>query len=278
MTLLTTSTNGGLLPDVIGPLVTRPVRNMSAALQVATVVTCTDHEFRIPIVEGDAGAAWVAEAAEIPVSDADVTEIVVRPPKVAGLSVISRELASDSSPSAQAIVGEGLAQSIATKVDQAFFGNTVTNGPSGLLSIAGVSVVDTGAAIANTDPFAEALSNAEVAGAVVTSFVAHPNTVLTLSKVKKQTGSNEPLLGYDASQPTRRQVLGVPLLPSPAVAEGTVWAIPAAKVFVVIREDVTLDVDRSAYFSSDRVAIRATMRIGFGFPHPAAVVRLHDAN
>lgn len=96
--------------------------------------------------------------------------------------------------------------------------------------------------------------------------------------MKKQTGSNEPLLGYDASQPTRRQVLGIPLLPSAAVADGDVWAIPAAKIFVVIREDVTLDIDRSAYFSSDRVAIRATMRIGFGMPHAAAVVRLHKAS
>jgi len=279
MTLLTSPSGGthGLLPDELGALITQPVREKSVALRIATVVTTSSTEYRVPVVEGDAGAAWIAEGAEITASDADFDEIVVTPRKVGGLSIISRELAEDSSPSAQQIVGEGLAQSIATKVDAAFFGNVVANGPSGLLSVTGLSTVDTGATIANTDPFAEALSKAETVGAVVTAFVAHPDTVLALSKVKRETGSNEPLLGFDPTQPTRRQVLGVPLVPSPAVAVGTVWAIPATKVLVVLRDDVRLDVDRSRYFESDRIGIKATMRVGFAFPHPAAVVRMYDA-
>ncbi|MCV7379960.1 capsid protein [Mycobacterium alsense] len=279
MTLLTSPSGGthGLLPEQLGPLIIQPVRQASVALRIASVVTTTSNEYRIPVVEGDAGVAWIAEGAEIPASDADFDEVVVRPAKVGGLSIISRELAEDSSPSAQQLVGDGLAEKIARGVDAAFFGDTVTNGPSGLLSVAGVSTVDTGGTIANTDPFAEALSKAEVAGAAVTSFVAHPTTVLELSKVKKQTGSNEPLLGYDAAQPTQRQVLGVPLIPSPAVAVGTVWAVPQAKVVVVLRDDVRLDVDRSRYFETDRIGIKATMRVGFAFPHPAAIVRLYDA-
>jgi HK97 family phage major capsid protein len=279
MTLLTSPSGGthGLLPEQLGALITQPVRDLSVALRVATVATTTSNEYRIPLVKGDAGAAWIAEGAEITAADADFDEIVVRPAKVGGLSIISRELAEDSAPSAQQLVGEGLAQSIATKVDAAFFGNAVTNGPSGLLSVTGVSTVDTGATITSTDVFAEALSKAETVGAVVTAFVAHPDTVLALAKIKKQTGSNEPLLGYDASQPTQRQVLGVPLIPSPAVAAGDVWAIPQAKVLVVLRDDVRLDVDRSRYFESDRIGIKATMRVGVAFPHPAAIVRLYDA-
>ncbi len=281
MTLLTSVTGGthGLLPDEIGALVTQPVRRMSVALNpmVATVVATLDHEYRLPIVKGDAGAAWIAEGTEIAASDADFDELIVRPQKVGGLSIISRELAEDSSPSAQAIVGEGLAQSIATKVDNAFFGDSVVNGPSGLLSLTGVQTVDTGGAITNTDPFAEALSLAETVGAQITAFIAHPTTVLQMSRVKKQAGSNEPLLGYDASQPTQRQVLGVPLGSHPGVGVGDIWAIPSAKVFAVLRDDVRLEVDRSRYFESDRVGIKATLRIGFAFPHPAAIVRLYDA-
>lgn len=280
MTLLTSPSGGthGLLPDEIGALIVQPVRAKSVALRVASVVTTISHEYRVPIVEGDAGAAWVAEAGEIVASDAAFDELVVRPQKVAGLSIISRELAEDSAPSAQQLVGEGLAQSIATKIDAAFFGNTIENGPSGLLSVTGVQTVDTGGTIANTDPFAHALSLAETVGAAVTSFIANPATVLELSKVKKQTGSNEPLLGYDASQPTQRQVLGVPLIPSPAVAVGDVWAIPQIKVLVVLRDDVRLEVDRSRYFETDRIGIKATMRVGIAFPHAAAIVRLHDAS
>lgn len=68
-------------------------------------------------------------------------------------------------------------------------------------------------------------------------------------------------------------MLGVPLGSNPAVAVGDIWAIPAAKVFSVLRDDVRLEVDRSRYFESDRVGIKATMRVGFAFP----LVRLYDA-
>ncbi|HYB38813.1 MAG TPA: hypothetical protein VEF72_25860 [Mycobacterium sp.] len=84
------------------------------------------------------------------------------------------------------------------------------------------------------------------------------------------------MLSLDASQPTQHQVLGVPLIPSPAVAEGDVWGVPQARVLIVLRGDVTLDVDCSAYLSSDHVGVRATICAGFAFPRPAAIVRLHD--
>jgi HK97 family phage major capsid protein len=278
MTLLTAISGDthGILPNEIGVLITEPVRRASVAFQVASVVTTSAHEYRVPVVTSDAGAAWTAEGEEINATDAGLDEIIVRPFKVAGLSIVSRELASDSSPSAQQLVGEGLAQSLATKVDLAFFGSTVANGPSGMLSVGGVQTVDIGAGITNTDPFAEALSKAENVGATITAFVANPADVLTLSTLKRLDNSNEPLLSFDATQATRRQVLGVPLVSSPAVAAGDIWAIPAAKAMVVLREDVTLTVDSSAYFSSDCIGIRATLRVGFAFPHPAAIVRLTD--
>lgn len=276
MTLLTATSGDthGILPNEIGALIVEPVRRASVAFQVASVVTTSAHEYRIPVVTSDAGAAWTAEGEEINATDAGLDEIIVRPFKVAGLSIVSRELASDSSPSAQQLVGEGLAQSLAARVDAAFFGNTVLNGPSGLLSVSGVQYVDTAAGIVNTDVFAEALSKAENVGATVSAFVGNPVDVLTLSKVKRLDNSNEPLLSFDATQPTRRQVLGVPLVSSPAVAAGDIWAIPAAKAMVVLREDVTLTVDSSAYFSSDCIGIRATLRVGFAYPHPAAIIRL----
>jgi HK97 family phage major capsid protein len=267
----------GLLPEEIDALIVQPVTRLSVAMQVATVVQTGAHDLRVPQVIADPTASWVAEGAEITASDADLDEIIITPKKVAGLSIISRELADDSSPEAQSVVGDGLARNISLRVDQAFFGNTTTNGPSGLLSLAGIQVVDTGAAIANTDVFADALSKAEDVGATITAFCANPATVLALAKVKKQTGSNEPLLGSDPTQPTQRVVLGVPLFSTPAIAAGTIWAIARDRVLIAVRQDATLDVDASAYFSSDRIGIRSTMRVGFGFPHEQAVVRLYDA-
>jgi len=81
----------------------------------------------------------------------------------------------------------------------------------------------------------------------------------------------------DATAAGQRRVLGVQVHSSPAVTVGTIWAYDQQRVWTVLRSDVTLDVDRSRYFESDRVAVRATMRVGFAFGHPQSVVRITAA-
>jgi hypothetical protein len=61
---------------------------------------------------------------------------------------------------------------------------------------------------------------------------------------------------------------------APAIPQGAVWGIPKMKAFVVIRSDADGRVDDSAFFSSDRTAIRCTLRVSFAFPHAAAIVRI----
>jgi len=269
-----TANGGPILPDEVSTLVVQPVTSASVATQTATVVMTGSHTFRIPRVTEDPTAAWVAEGAEITPDDMTLDEIEVTPAKVAGLTIISRELADDSDPSAHTVIGEGLARDIARKVDAAFFGALAAPAPSGLGALAGTTPVAAGTAFADLDPFAEAMSEAEQLGATLTAFVANPADALTLAQLKDATGSNRPLLGVDPSQPTRRTIFGVPLYVSPDVTAGTVWGYDRSKVWVVMRDDAKIEVDRSVFFTSDRVAIKATMRVGFAFPHPATVVEI----
>jgi HK97 family phage major capsid protein len=53
-----------------------------------------------------------------------------------------------------------------------------------------------------------------------------------------------------------------------------VWGIPRAYTYLVIRQNATVESDRSVYFTSHRVAIRAINRVALGFPHPAAIVKI----
>ena len=106
------------------------------------------------------------------------------------------------------------------------------------------------------------------------AFVASPSTALALSTIKEQAGSNKPLLQPDPTQPAGRTLAGLPLVTSPDAPEGLVWGVPKARAFVVLRSDVSVALDSSAFFTSDRVAVRVTMRVEFGFPHEAALVRV----
>lgn len=255
-----------LRPEDVYNLLIRPMDGMSVAAQVANRITTGSTSVRLPYVSADPSASWVAEGAEITPSDPTLGEIDVVPPKVAGLTVVSQELAMDSDPSANEMVGQGLARDIARKVDQAFFSTQASPAPSGLDQLTGVTAVDAGASWANLDAFAEAIANAEEETAVITAFVTSPADALLLSQLKDESGSNRPLLQPDPTMPTRRTILGVPMWVSKYVTVGAVWGIPQDRVHVVVRDDASIAVSTDAYFSSDRIGIKATMRVGYGFP------------
>jgi HK97 family phage major capsid protein len=284
---LTTGTAGPLLtPEQVEDLLIKPVLTASVALNplCSRVLRPTASSVRLPAVTADPTAAWVAEGAEIPISDLTTAEIDVVTRKVAGLSVVTSELAEDSNPEATAEVGRGLARDIARKVDAAFFGDgTAQSGeqPDGLASLTvgagGVQDIAAGTAPTDLDAFAEAQMLAANVGAQLTAFVTNPVTALVLANLKEATGSGKPLLQPDPTQPTRRMIFGVPLLTSPEAPVGTVWGLPAERVVTAVRRDSEVKADRSVFFTSDRVAVRATCRVGFGFPHTAALVRIRLA-
>lgn len=279
MALNTTSTGRGWLPDAHGDLVVTPVSRESVALQALggpVTSPAQTNRFRIPIVAADPSAAYVAEGAEIPLSDATLSEVSDVFHKLAGLSVISRELADDSSPAAAEQIGQGLARDIAKKLDANFFGAGGLNAPVGLEDLAGVTVHTTsGTAWTDTDAFVSAIYGAEGEGATLGAFVANPADALALAQLREADTSNKHLLQPDPTQPLRRLLAGIPLLVSPSVTAGTVWGMPGeGRLQVCIREDVRIDTDGSAYFSSDQVAVRATLRHTNLCAHEASVQKV----
>lgn len=278
MTLLETgqdAASGILTPETVSALVVRPVTQASRIFAVSTTVTTQTKDYRLPIVNTDPTSGFVAEGQEIGVSDPDILELVITPAKVAGIVVVSRELANDSNPEATDVVGEGLGRDIAKKIDAAAFGTSTANGPDGLRALAGVTEIDATGPLENLDAFAEAISEAENVGAQLTSFVASPAVALALSQLKTGSQLNTPLLGSSATDPTVRLALGIPIVVSPAVGDDVVWGIPKTFSYCVIRDDeVMLDVDKSPFWSSDRIGVKATLRVSWGWPHPAAIQKL----
>ena len=137
------------------------------------------------------------------------------------------------------------------------------------------SVVDTGASVANLDPFIAARFRAQTVGAELTSWVMSPATAETLRKLKVQTGSNQTLLQFVNDGLV---VAGLPVFVSPHVDAATVaWGIPKERVVTVLRKGTEVVRSKDAGFYNDAVDIRAIARFGFAFLQPAAVVRLHDA-
>ena len=274
MAMTTSDGNVEFLPEEAGALIVQPALDASVAAQVLTVVRTAAHTYRIPVVSEDPMANWFDEGEAITPDDMAFDEVVVTPAKVAGLTRISRELAEDTNPAAAQVVGAGLARDIGRTIDQALFGTMTAPAPDGLTSTAATFVDSNG--FANIDPFVEAMFAAENLGAQVDAWVTTPAVALALAKLKEATGSLRHLLQPDPTAPTGRTIAGVPLYVSSYVDTGVCWGIPKDRSQLVLRDDVRLEVDRSVYFATDEVAIKATMRVGFGLAHEAAIIRIAD--
>jgi Phage capsid family len=58
------------------------------------------------------------------------------------------------------------------------------------------------------------------------------------------------------------------------VEDRVVWAIAADKTFTVMRQDISVIADPYSAFIADSTHVRRTMRLGYGFTHPASVVKI----
>ncbi|MFF8016422.1 phage major capsid protein [Streptomyces sp. NPDC007929] len=274
-----TSTPGvqGVLPPEFGELVTKPVEALSVAMQTGSIVNTGAREYRVPILASDVTIGAVAEGAEIQPSDAVFDEITVVPAKFAGLTIISREMANDSNPSASDQVGRSIARQIANSVDNALLNSLASPNPEGLATLEGISTVDAPVAYTNLDPFEHALSLSEAAGGNVNAWIMSAATALEVAQLKTATGSNQALLNGDLTAEGRRTILGRPVFVSPYAPADAVYGISKADALIVVREDTSVEVDKSVFFTSDRVAVKGTMRVGFAFPRAAAHVRIQNA-
>ena len=121
MALYTAGAGPILTPAEVESLVVRPVIDQAVSSQVSTVITIGTNSLRIPVVLTDPQASFVPEGGEIPATDGTLSEIDVVPKKLAALSVISSELAHDSSPAALQVVGDGITRDVRRQLDAAFF-------------------------------------------------------------------------------------------------------------------------------------------------------------
>lgn len=264
--------NDAFSPQDYGKLVDLAVKAQSIAARSATYVATDKEAIVFPKWTADPVVAWYAELAELTPTDGTTSGVTVTPKKVAGIHRESLEIFEDSDPTTGALIGKGLANSAALGLDAAYLGNTTEDGPSGLLSTA-YTTVDTGASMANLDPFISARFAAEAAGSELTHWIVKPAVAEALSKLKTATGSNQTLIQFVSDGIT---IAGLPVLRSNQIDADTLfWGIPKEHVVLVVRKGTTVEKFPAVY--NVGVDIRVHARYGIGFLNPAGVVRGYNA-
>ena len=123
MALNTTNGSAILNPDEVSELVVRPLIEQACQRKSRRSSAPTRTRCGLPIVTADPTVGWALEGSELAVSDSTLSEIVLVPKKLAGLTVVTNELAADSDVALEQI-GQGLVRDLQRKLDAAYFGST----------------------------------------------------------------------------------------------------------------------------------------------------------
>ena len=260
------------LAHEIGQLVDQQVRAKAIAGHISQGFSTSRPAVDFPLLTTPVTTSFIAELDALPLSNAGTSHVTSTAYKVAGATQASTEMLNDLNPEIASLIGASIANQIVWSLDTAVLGNTTTNGPSGLLSLAS-TLVDPGVSLTNLDPFIKAIYTAKYSTvpANISHFIVSPATAEALSKLKTGTGFNQNLLDFQVDGTVL--VAGVPILVS-SLVDGvtTAWAVDATQQRLVVREGT--QVTKTYIPQTDSWFIGGTARYGWVSLNPAAVIRI----
>lgn len=260
-----------LRPDEVRPLLLEPIERDSIAAQCSTVVYIDAPALHVPAMTDLDVADWRPEGEEIPLGDVSFTGQTITPARLVGGSILTQELAEDSSPEAAQLIGAALARDLRRALDSSFFGSKGSNAeqPAGLADLTGTTNVAPATSGDVLGAFLTAEQAAAGADAALDVYVTHPTTAAAIGKALLTAGS-----AADYTAPTERRILGVPVIATPLVPAGTVYGFDKSSTLLVFRVDAEIERDDSIYFTSYRIAIRGRIRVSWGFTRPDSVIKI----
>lgn len=283
------TTSGVDLPKQVSSEIWATAQEQSAVMAVSRQISLPGSGLSIPVITGDAQAAWVAETAAKPVSRATLGQKVMTPYKLAVIEPFSDEFRRDL-PGLYAELARRLPGALAKKFDETVLGGTAPGSGFDVLSSAPAMTVDG----TNTYQDLVAVFNAvAAAGGNLSHWIASPS--LQGALLASVDGFGRPL--FTASSNTEGavgQILGRPvygtrgaLRKSTTVGDDTGVAGDFAGsamygtvegVKVSVSDQATLDDGGTQInlWQQNMFAIRAEIEVGFIVRDVNRFVRITD--
>lgn len=141
-----TGTQGGgslVATDLLAASFIDILRNQSVVMNMgATFIPGLVGDVDIPRQSGAGAAGWIAEGGSVAFADLTLDTLQLRPKTIGAKSKITRRLMLQSTPAVEGLVRADLAMGVALGIDLGAVQGTGTgNQPTGILNMAGVSVV-----------------------------------------------------------------------------------------------------------------------------------------
>ena len=267
---LNTSDDSSLVPtDFLAEVqkIMTTVGPMTDGNVVRVLNTTGGNDLQVPVQATRPAATAIAEGTEITALDPTFSTVTMKAQKVAVLTKVSRELLADEGVDIEAFLAEDLGIALGVKANSLLTVGTGTVQPNGIVTAAGSGVTG-GTAVSGAFTADNLIDLAHsVDGAYVRNGAGWMMNRSTIGAVRKlKDGSGRYLFEPAATVGAPDVLLGAPIYDNPDVA--SVATSAKSVIFGGLRNYMVriaggLEIARSedAYFASDEIGVRATLRL-----------------
>jgi hypothetical protein len=256
-------------------------------------------------IKGQDGAAtgyWVGEGKPIPMSNADFSTVSLTPLKVGAITVASKELLRDSSPSAEMLLRDAIVEALAQKIDTTFFSTSAVSAgvsPAGILNgtpVSGSAGNDGDAVLNDIKELRKRFIDAKNSGGLY--WVMNPNLASSLGLMRNALGQRE----FTEINESGGRLEGNPVVVSEninanhliLIKPSDIYRIEAGSLEVSMSEQATIEMaddptgeidtptaqskQMVSMFQAESVSMKAVMPMNFQKRRASAVAYINDAD
>ena len=187
----TDSEGGYLVPDEFERTLVEALQEENLFRQLATIITTSSGDRKIPVVASKGTASWVDEEGAIPESDDAFGQVSIGAYKLATMIKVSEELLSDSVFNLERYIAKEFGRRIGAKEEEAFFVGDGTGKPTGIFHStggAGVGVTAASASAITIDEIMDLFYSLKSPYRKNAAFVTNDATIKAIRKLKDGNG------------------------------------------------------------------------------------------
>ena len=263
----TDSEGGYLVPDEFERTLVEALEEENIFRQMATIITTSSGDRKIPVVATKGTASWVDEEGVIPEADDAFGQVSIGAYKLATMIKVSEELLNDSVFNLEQYIAKEFARRIGAKEEEAFFVGDGTGKPTGIFNTtggAGLGVTTASATAITIDEIMDLFYSLKSPYRKNAFFVTNDATVKSIRKLKDGNGQYLWQPSVTAGQPDT--ILNRPLktsayVPGIAAAAKTIAFGDFSYYWVADRQGRSFQRLNELYAATGQVGFKATQRV-----------------
>ena len=263
----TDSEGGYLVPDEFERTLVEALQEENIFRQLATVITTSSGDRKIPVVATKGTASWVDEEGAIPESDDAFGQVSIGAYKLATMIKVSEELLNDSVFNLEQYIAKEFGRRIGAKEEEAFFVGDGTGKPTGIFNTtggAGVGITTASASAITIDEIMDLFYSLKSPYRKNAVFVTNDATVKSIRKLKDGNGQYLWQPSVTAGQPDT--ILNRPMktstnVPVIAAAAKTIAFGDFSYYWVADRQGRAFQRLNELYAATGQVGFKATQRV-----------------